>query len=165
MIERFLEIKGEDIKIVSYAFNHSFLSMESNKGLTLLSFLELREYTEDEKTEKAIYWTQGTFKDKLPKPKAQVIKKDYIDNKKSFSFVACGLTKNDYDSYVEKCKKMGYTVDADSYDDFYYAKNSEGYKIDIRYDEDDFELNVTISAPSTNTTDTTDDDQEIDEED
>ncbi|MCB8614763.1 hypothetical protein NE542_15485 [Faecalibacillus intestinalis] len=42
--------------------------------------------------------------------------------------------------------------------------------IDIRYDEDDFELNVTISAPSTNnedqdTTDTTDDDQEIDEED
>lgn len=57
-----------------------------------------KEYTEDEKTEKAIYWTQGTFKDKLPKPKAQVIKKDYIDNKKSFSFVACGLTKNDYDS-------------------------------------------------------------------
>ncbi len=49
MIERFLEIIGEDIKIVSYAFNHSFLSMESNKGLTLLSFLELREYTEDEK--------------------------------------------------------------------------------------------------------------------
>ena len=48
MIERFLEIIGEDIKIVSYAFNHSFLSMESNKGLTLLSFLELREYTEDE---------------------------------------------------------------------------------------------------------------------
>ena len=130
----------------------------------------VKEYTEDEKTEKAIYWTQGTFKDKLPKPKAQVIKKDYIDNKKSFSFVACGLTKDDYDSYVDKCKKMGYTVDADNFDDSYYAKNSEGYKIDIRYDEDDFELNVSISAPSTNnenqnTTDTTDDDQEIDEED
>lgn len=129
-----------------------------------------KEYTEDEKTEKAIYWTQGTFKDKLPKPKAQVIKKDYIDNKKSFSFVACGLTKDDYDSYVDKCKKMGYTVDADNFDDSYYAKNSEGYKIDIRYDADDFELNVSISAPSTNnenqnTTDTTDDDQEIDEED
>ena len=125
---------------------------------------------EDEKTEKAIYWTQGTFKDKLPKPKAQVIKKDYIDNKKSFSFVACGLTKDDYDSYVDKCKKMGYTVDADNFDDSYYAKNSEGYKIDIRYDADDFELNVSISAPRTNnenqnTTDTTDDDQEIDEED
>ena len=65
---------------------------------------------------------------------------------------------------------MGYTVDANSFDDSYYAKNSEGYKIDIRYDEDDFELNVTISAPSTNnedqdTTDTTDDDQELDEED
>ena len=129
-----------------------------------------KEYTEDEKTEKAIYWTKGTFKDKLPKPKAQVIKKDYIDNKKSFSFVACGLTKDDYDSYVDKCKKMGYTVNADNFDDSYYAKNSEGYKIDIRYDADDFELNVTISAPSTNnenqnTTDTTDDDQEIDEED
>lgn len=128
-----------------------------------------KEYTEDEKTEKAIYWTKGTFKDKLPKPKAQVIKKDYIDNKKSFSFVACGLTKDDYDSYVDKCKKMGYTVDADNFDDSYYAKNSEGYKIDIRYDADDFELNVSISAPRTNnenqnTTDTTDDDQELDEE-
>ena len=49
MIERFLEMIREDIKTVSYASNHSFLSMESNKGLTLLSFLELREYTEDEK--------------------------------------------------------------------------------------------------------------------
>lgn len=122
------------------------------------------------KLKKLSNWTKGTFKDKLLKPKAQVIKKDYIDNKKSFSFVACGLTKDDYDSYVDKCKKMGYTVDADNFDDSYYAKNSEGYKIDIRYDEDDFELNVSISAPRTNnenqnTTDTTDDDQEIDEED
>ncbi len=63
---------------------------------------------------------------------------------------------------------MGYTVDADNFDDSYYAKNSEGYKIDIRYDEDDFELNVSISAPSTNNenqniTDTNDD-QELDEE-
>ena len=39
---------------------------------------------------------------------------------------------------------MGYTVDADNFEDSYYAKNSEGYKIDIRYDADDFELNVSF---------------------
>ena len=64
---------------------------------------------------------------------------------------------------------MGYTVDPNNYSTSYNAKNSEGYEIDISYDEDDFELNVSISAPSTNnetqdTTDTTDDDQELDEE-
>ena len=160
------EIKNK--KIEFYAKSNRIVN--KNKTVKNQRDYKSKEYTEDEKTEKAIYWTKGTFKDKLLKPKAQVIKKDYIDNKKSFSFVACGLTKDDYDSYVDKCKKMGYTVDADNFDDSYYAKNSEGYKIDIRYDEDDFELNVSISAPRTNnenqnTTDTTDDDQEIDEED
>ena len=32
------------------------------------------------------------------------------------------LTKDDYDSYVDKCKKMGYTVDADNFDDSYMLK-------------------------------------------
>lgn len=128
-----------------------------------------KEYTEDEKTEKAIYWTKGTFKDKVPKPKAQVIKKDYYDDEDEFKFNAYGLTINDYYNYIEKCKKMGYTVDSNNYNTSYNAKNSEGYEIDISYDEDDFELNVSISALSTNneaqdTTDTTDDDQELDEE-
>ena len=35
----------------------------------------VKEYTEDEKTEKAIYWTQGTFKDKLPNLKHKLLKK------------------------------------------------------------------------------------------
>lgn len=124
--------------------------IDNDKIHTVYYDYQSNEYTEEETTESAQYWTRGIFKDKLPKPKASIIRKDYSDDEDEFSFDAYELTLDDYYNYVDECKNMGYTVDADSDDSSYDAKNSEGYEIEIEYDEDELKLNVSIYSPDTN---------------
>lgn len=129
--------------------------IDNDKIHTVYYDYQSKEYTEEEITESTQYWTRGIFKDKLPKPKASIIRKDYSDDEDEFSFDAYELTLDDYYNYVDECKNMGYTVDVDSDDSSYDAKNSEGYEIEIEYDEDELKLNVSIYSPDTN------DDEEI----
>ncbi len=151
----YLNLTTPDTAIIEY--------IDKGKIHTINYDFHSNEYTEEETTEDAIYWTKGSLKDKLPKPKAKVIKNDYSDDDEEFSFDACGLTKDDYDKYIEECKKMGYTVDVDSDSDSFLAKNTEGYQIDIDYDEDEYEMSVTISAPGQDNDD--EDNSDIDDED
>lgn len=57
------------------------------------------------------------------------------------------LSKDDYQSYVEQCKEKGFTVDYSSSDDYYFANNSEGYRVSVDYDTDRRMMDITISAP------------------
>ena len=139
--------------------------INDNKIYTVYYDYQSKEYTEEESIEEAQYWTRGIFKDKLPKPKASVIKKDYFDDEDEFSFEAYELTLDDYYNYVEECKNMGYTLDIDSYDGYYNAKNSEGYEIDIEYDEKDHKLSVSIYSPDTDDDESDLDTDEEDEDD
>lgn len=57
------------------------------------------------------------------------------------------LSKDDYQSYVEQCKEKGFTVDYSSSDDYYFANNSEGYRLSVDYDVDRRMMDVSVSAP------------------
>lgn len=57
------------------------------------------------------------------------------------------LSKDDYQSYVEQCKEKGFTVDYSSSDDYYFANNSEGYRLSVDYDADRRMIDVSISTP------------------
>lgn len=150
----YVDLTEPDTATISY--------IDKNKIYTVYYDYQSKEYTEEETTENAQYWTKGMFKDKLPKPKASVIRKDDSDDEDEFSFEAYELTLDDYYSYVEECKNMGYTLETDSYEGYYNAKNSEGYEIDIEYDEENHKLSVSIYSPDT---DDDESDLDIDEED
>lgn len=57
------------------------------------------------------------------------------------------MSKDDYQSYVEQCKETGFTVDYSSSDYYYFANNSEGYRVSVDYDTDRRMMDITISAP------------------
>lgn len=57
------------------------------------------------------------------------------------------LSKDDYQSYVEQCKEKGFTVDYSSSDDYYFANNSEGYRLSVDYDVDRRMMDVSVSTP------------------
>lgn len=57
------------------------------------------------------------------------------------------LSKDDYQSYVEQCKEKGFTVDYSSSDDYYFANNSEGYRLSVDYDADRRMMDVSVSVP------------------
>ena len=57
------------------------------------------------------------------------------------------LSKDDYQSYVEQCKEKGFTVDYSSSDDYYFANNSEGYRLSVDYDADRRMMDVSVSTP------------------
>lgn len=139
--------------------------IDNDKIHTVYYDYQSNEYTEEETTEDANYWTRGVFKDKLPKPKASIIKKDYSDDEDEFSFDAYEQTLDDYYNYVDECKNMGYTVDVESDDSSYDAKNSERYEIEIEYDEDEQKLNVSIYSPDTNNDEEDESDIDIDDDD
>ena len=42
-------------------------------------------------------------------------------------FNVFGMTIDDFNAYVEECKKLGYTVDPGEFDGFYSADDAEGY--------------------------------------
>lgn len=71
-------------------------------------------------------------------------------------------TRDDYNDYVEAVKSKGFTVDANSGKDFYYADNSDGYRVTLKYEgfntmfvriddpEEDNELAKDISEAESN---------------
>ncbi|MDD8048372.1 MAG: hypothetical protein PHH04_02095 [Thomasclavelia sp.] len=121
--------------------------IDNNKIYKVYYDFHSKNYTYDDKTEKAIYWTKTVIKDKVPKPDAKVIKKGGSDDDSLFMFYAYGMNMKKFNKYIDDCKKMGYTVDPSSFDGFYSADNKEGYNVYLSYDEDNHSMNGMISAP------------------
>lgn len=76
-------------------------------------------------------------------------------------------TINEYNDYVKECESIGFTVNYSKDKKYYYAENSEGYKLSLRYlganvievslkiEEDDETTTTTKPTTSTTTTTTT----------
>lgn len=71
------------------------------------------------------------------------------DDESIFMFDAYGLSLEQFNAYVEKCKELGYTIEPSSFEGFYSADNTEGYNVYLCYDEKDYSMSGTISAPET----------------
>lgn len=94
-----------------------------------------------------ISWPTSAIAQLLPVPEdlsAGVISSDREDY---LSVYLGKLLKDDYQSYVEQCKEKGFTVDYSSSDDYYFADNSEGYRLSVDYDADRRMMGISISAP------------------
>mgnify|MGYP000824136301 FL=1 len=62
------------------------------------------------------------------------------------------ISENDYLEYVRWCKEdYGFTVDSDSFDDYFYAYNQEGYCLTLLYTETSKELSINLDVPMSTT--------------
>lgn len=114
-----------------------------------------------------IDWPDSVAARQLPKPKSTIGKfsSEYSD---SF-FVYIGETsKEDFAGYVSACIEMGFNIDYSKGDGYYFADNSEGWNIHLRYvgnnimsididppDEDNFEETTTETTTKESQAETT----------
>jgi len=83
----------------------------------------------------------------VPKPEAPVVKENGRDDEECFMYEAYGLTMDDFNSYADSCKEMGYTEDPSEFEGFYSADNAEGYNVYMNYDKDKGSVSVIFKAP------------------
>ena len=91
-------------------------------------------------------WTKRAIGQKIPKLDSKCIIAD-TDEDDEFKFEAYGFTIDEFNEYVDKCKKLGYIVDELSFDNSYFADNTDGYNVDLDFEEKDCAIRVTIQSP------------------
>ncbi|MBQ2915232.1 MAG: hypothetical protein IJE51_00425 [Clostridia bacterium] len=80
-----------------------------------------------------IQWPNSEVAKLLPVPKSTVGSISW-ENSGGFVIYIGNTTKAEYDEYVNACSAKGFNVDYNKGDDYYYADNSDGYHISLRYE-------------------------------
>lgn len=96
-----------------------------------------REYEAREKAElhNTLNWPTNTIVDKLlPKPDSDVgrINWEYDD---SISADIPDISTDEFNSYVTKCSDVGFNMDFDKSDTYYFADNADGYRVSLYLDD------------------------------
>ena len=91
-------------------------------------------------------WPSEGLATKLPKPSSD---KGEInaDTDEEFRADVNGFSHSDYEAYVEQCKELGFTVDADESFGF-EAYSEEGYFLNLYYYESSEEMSISLDAPA-----------------
>ncbi len=105
-----------------------------------------KKYTAEDDTEKAVQWTSSELGTKVPKPDTKVIEAGR-DDEIIFMFDAYGYSLDQFNTYVEECKKRGFTIEEGCFEGFYSADNEAGYNVYLYYNEDDDCMSGTIKSP------------------
>ena len=103
-------------------------------------------YSYDDEIIPSNQWTKRAIGQKIPKLDSKCIIAD-TDEDDEFKFEAYGFTIDEFNEYVDKCKKLGYIVDELSFDNSYSADNTDGYNVDLDFEEKDCAIRVTIQSP------------------
>lgn len=103
------------------------------------------KYSLDSNVELAKYRSTGTFSEEIPAPEAEIVK-CVIDDEDGFAFTVFGWTIENFNSYVESCKAMGYTLNSTQNEDVYTADNEKGYNVYLYYNEDSFSSDIAVRA-------------------
>lgn len=122
--------------------------IDEDKIFTVYYDYGSKKYSAEAETEIAYQWSQTDLGSKIPKPDVKVVESGR-DDEIIFMFDAYGLSLEQFNAYVEECKGLGYTVDPGSFEGFYSADNTEGYNVYLYYNEKDYSMSGTISAPET----------------
>lgn len=122
--------------------------IDEDKIFTIYYDYASKKYSAEADTEIAYQWSQTDLGSKIPKPDVKVVESGR-DDESIFMFDAYGLSLEQFNAYVEKCKELGYTIEPSSFEGFYSADNTEGYNVYLCYDEKDYSMSGTISAPET----------------
>lgn len=120
--------------------------IDSDKIITVYYDYGSKKYSSDPKAETAYVWSQTDLGTKIPKPDVKVVESGR-DDERIYMFDAYGLTLEQFDAYVERCKEQGYTVSPSSFEGFYSADNSDGYNVYLHYDDKKYSMSGTVKAP------------------
>ena len=93
-----------------------------------------------------ISWPSSIAGQMLPTPKSTTGKFSYEYEDHFYVYVG-NTTRDDYAEYVTACSEKGFNVDYNKGDDYYYADNSEGWHISLRYEGNNI-MTIDIDAPS-----------------
>jgi len=93
-----------------------------------------------------ITWPASAAGKMLPTPKSTTGKFSYEYDDNFFVYVG-NTSRADYAEYVNACSEKGFNVDYSKGDDYYYADNSEGWHISVRYEGNNI-MSIDIDAPS-----------------
>jgi len=93
-----------------------------------------------------ISWPTSIAGQMLPTPKSTTGKFSYEYDDNFFVYVG-NTTRDDYAEYVTACSEKGFNVDYSKGDDYYYADNSDGWHISVRYEGNNI-MTIDIDAPS-----------------
>lgn len=122
--------------------------IDDNQIYTVSYDFKADKYTMDTNIEMAVFWPGSDLGTMIPQPEAEVVK-DVIDSgEEGFVVEAYGISRDMLNDYTAKCKKKGFTVDADSYDGDYMASNEEGYTLTILYYEYNMSMEISLDPPS-----------------
>lgn len=114
-----------------------------------------------------IQWPSSDVAKLLPVPKSNIGSISW-ENSSGFVIYIGNTTKTEYNEYVNACSAKGFNVDYNKGDDYYYADNTDGYHISLRYEGNNImwiradepeteEHNNTTSSTTDSTNSTTDD--------
>lgn len=92
-----------------------------------------------------IKWPASIAGEQLPVPKSTIGKFSYEHDDNFFVYVG-DTSKVDYAEYVSACSEKGFNVDYDKGEDYYYADNSEGWHVFLRYVGNNT-MSIDIDAP------------------
>lgn len=126
--------------------------IDENKIYTVNYDFKADKYTVEQDIKTAVYWPSSEIAKLIPQPEAEVIENELDNGETSFFVEVRGVDKAALDEYVAQCKEKGFTVNATSYDGDYTAKNAEGYNLIIMYYEDDFTMDINLTAPASEET-------------
>ncbi len=93
-----------------------------------------------------IKWPESIAGEQLPVPKSAIGKFTYEHADNFFVYVG-GTSKADYAEYVNACSQKGFNIDYSKGEDYYYADNSEGWHVSVRYEGNSI-MSIDIDAPS-----------------
>ena len=94
-----------------------------------------------------IDWINIRLGDVLPEPQSNLM--EITSNDKDWLCVHIyDISENDYYEYVRLCEEeKGFTIEAKSIGDSFYAYNQQGYDLSLMYDDQDQVLRIDLDAP------------------
>lgn len=100
-----------------------------------------------DKAEK-IDWKNITLSKVLPEPQSNMMEILY-NGEDWLNVTVYDISKNDFLEYVRWCKDdYGFTVNSDSFNDYFYAYNQDGYGVTLFYTETSCKLEIDLNAPT-----------------
>lgn len=111
----------------------SIVYIGSDDKMRMVSYdFKTKEYNYSAKSESIHEWSDSDISSLLPKSEARVVKVS-SDDKDRFFFYAYGVLEDEYKSYVDACKKNGFTNVEFESDNSYRALNADNYEVKINY--------------------------------
>lgn len=120
--------------------------IDEDKIFTVYYDYGSKKYSAESETETAYQWSQTELSSRIPKPDVKVVESGR-DDEKIFMFDAYGLSLEQFNTYIEECKELGYTVEPRSHEGFYSADDADGYNVYLYYNERSYSMDASVSAP------------------